>query len=210
MTLELHVSKRDTATDAKTVRDQGMVPGIVYGPKQEPTPVSIEKVAFEKTLATGGESTIISLQGLSEEVDVLIHDVAFNPGRGGVMHVDFYAIEKGKELTTNIPLEFIGTAPAEKFDGVLTKVLHEVEVTCKPKDLPSHIDVDVSTLATFDDQIKVSDLVIPAGVTITQAADEMVAVVVPVAEEIEDAGEVDMSAVEVEQKGKQEEESESA
>ncbi|MEL6802469.1 MAG: 50S ribosomal protein L25 [Bacteroidota bacterium] len=199
MTISLEVTKRDGAAA------EGMIPAVVYGPKQEATSLAINKVAFEKTFKEAGESTIITLNGLGEALEVLVHDIAFNPTRGGVQHVDFYAIERGKELTTNVALEFIGEAPAEKQNGVLTKALHEVEVTCRPSALPKHIEVDVSVLVDFDAAIRVSDLVLPEGVKIENDTDETVAVVTPVKEETEELGAVDMSAVEVEAKGKSEE-----
>jgi large subunit ribosomal protein L25 len=205
MTVTLEVAKRTTSADA--VRKAGNIPAVVYGPKQEPVSIFINKGVFEKTLKSAGESTVINLTGLGEEMEVLIHDVAFNPAKGGVEHADFYAIEKGKEITVDVPLHFIGEAPAVKSGGVLTKVLHELEVTCKPSALPQHIDVDVSSLDNFEKQIHVRDLVLPSGVTVENDADDVVALVQQVEEEAETpATAVDMSAIEVEAKGKKEEE----
>ena len=204
MTVKLDVTKRTSS--AKAVRNEGNIPAIVYGPKQEPISISVSKAIFEKTLKDAGESTVINLAGLGEEMEVLIHDVAFNPAKGGVEHVDFYAIEKGKEITVDIPLEFIGEAPATKNGGVLTKVLHEVEVTCKPSALPQHITVDVSALDDFEKQIHVKDLVVPNGVTIGNDPEEVVALVQEVKEEVEaPVAAVDMASIEVEAKGKTEE-----
>ncbi len=205
MTVKLDVTKR-TAT-GKAVRNEGNIPGVVYGPKQEPISISVSKVVFEKMLKDAGESTVINLEGLGEEIEVLVHDVAFNPAKGGVEHVDFYALEKGKEITVDVPLEFIGEAPAAKLNGSLTKVLHEIEITCKPSALPQHIDVDVSSLDDFEKQIQVKDLVLPKGVKVENDPEEVVALVQEVKEEIEEpVAAVDMSAVEVEAKGKTEEE----
>lgn len=204
MTVKLEVSKRTIS--AQAVRNAGDVPSCVYGPKQEPISISVNKVVFEKMLKDAGESTVINLIGLGEDIEVLIHDVAFNPAKGGVEHVDFYAIEKGKEITVGIPLEFIGEAPAVKMGGSLTKVLHEIEVTCKPAVLPQHITVDVSSLDDFEKQIHIKDLDIPQGVKVENDGDEVVALVQEVRDEPEpEITAVDMSAVEVEAKGKTEE-----
>jgi len=205
MTVKLEVTKRTTSADS--VRKSGGIPAVVYGPKQEPVSISVDKIVFEKMLKDAGESTIINLEGLGDEVEVLVHDVAFNAAKGGVEHVDFYAIEKGKEITVHVPLEFIGEAPATKLNGSLTKVLHEIEVTCKPSALPQHIDVDVSSLDDFEKQIHVKDLVLPTGVKVENSPDEVVALVQEVKEEIEEpVATVDMSTIEVETKGKTEEE----
>lgn len=205
MTATLQVAPRSASASA--LRADRKLPGIVYGPKQEPIQIEVDLVTFEKTLADAGESTILSLQGLDEEVEVLIHDVAFNAARGGVEHVDFYAIERGKDLTTNVALEFIDEAPAEDKGMTVNKVLYEVEVTCRPSNLPSHIDVSLASLETEEDQIMVSDLIVPEGVVIENEADTPVATVAAAREEEPEETEpveVDMDAVEVEQKGKAE------
>src|SRR5690606_36175863 len=113
----------------------------------------------------------------------------------GVTHVDFYAIEAGKEITIHVPLEYIGEAPALKQGGTLTKVLHEIEVTCVPANLPQHIDVDISVLDSTDKQIHVKDLTIPAGVTVENDPEEVIALIQEVKEETEEApADIDMSA----------------
>lgn len=189
-----------------TLRAAGKLPAVVYGPKEDVTAITLDKRAFEKVLKDAGESSIVTLSGLSSAKDVLIHDVAFDAERGGVVHVDLYAVEAGKELTVGVPLEYIGEAPAVKLGGTLTKVLHEIEVTCLPKDLPSHIDVDVSALDTFEKQIHVSDLAVPKNVVFENSPEDVVALVQAVAEEAEPAPTaIDMAAIEVEKKGKTEE-----
>lgn len=211
MTITLAVTKRDETTKTDALRVSGLIPAVVYGPKQAPVTVTIEEKVFDKVLSEAGESTIIELAGLENKVEVLIKDVDFNPVKQRVMHVDFYAIEKGKEMTTQVALHFIGEAPVEQAKlGTVTKVLHEVEVTCLPTDLPAHIDVNLDILAEVDDKILVKDLVVPKGVKIDAEADDAVAVVKESKEELEseESGSVDMSSVEVEQKGKTEAEAE--
>lgn len=192
-----------------TLRNAGKLPVVMYGPKEEVIALSVDARAFDKVLKGAGESSIVTLTGLDTPKDVLIHDVAFDARKGGVIHADFYAIEAGKEITVHVPLEFIGEAPAAKLGGTLTKVLQEIEITCMPKDLPNHIDVDVSVLDTFEKQIHASDLVIPKGVTMKNSPEDVIALVQAVTEEVEaEVVAVDMSAIEVEKKGKTETEEE--
>lgn len=206
MTIKLPVTVRDKATKLDALRKSGNVPAVVYGPKQEAMDITISAKEFDKVLKEAGESTIVELDGLKEAVEVLIKNVDFNPVKSQVVHVDFYAIELGKEMSTHVPLEFVGVAPVEEDRlGSVTKVLHEVMVTCMPKDLPSHIDVDVSSLVTIEDKIHISDLNVPKGVVIDMEADESVAVVSVAKEEVEEETEVDMDAIEVDKKGKEEE-----
>lgn len=203
MTVSLDVINRDGAASLDRVKQ---VFGVVYGPKQEAVSVAVDRAVFERLYKDAGESTIISLQGIGEPLDVLIHDVDFDPVKSMIRHVDFYAIERGKEITVDVPLTYVGHAPAEEKEGVLNKVLHEIEVTCRPSKLPHSIEVDVSGLEEIDAQIKVADLVIPDGVTVENAPEDVVAVIVAVEEEPEEPAEaVDMDAIEVEGKGTEEE-----
>lgn len=214
MTMTLPVTVRDESTSLDVLRANGSVPAVVYGPKQEPIAISIDAKAFDKVRKEAGESTLLELSGLKSAVEVLIKEVDFNPIKQQVMHVDLYAVEKGKEITTHVPLHFIGKAPVEDSRaGSVTKVMHEIEITCQPASLPNHIDVDLSTLVEVSDKISVGDLQIPAGVTVETEPGEPVAVVSVVkqtTDEETEAAPIDMDAIEVEQKGKSESEDEEA
>jgi large subunit ribosomal protein L25 len=89
----------------------------------------IDRRALADTLKQTSESTIIVLDGLSDPVEVLVKEVAYDPVKPFVRHVDFYAFERGREMTTTVPLEFVGEAPAVKAGAVVTKVLYELTVT---------------------------------------------------------------------------------
>jgi len=209
MTISLAVTARDESTKTAAVRQNGDVPAVVYGPKQEPIAITLSGKEFEKVRKEAGESTIIELSGLAEPIEVLIKSIDFSPVRQGVTHVDFYAIERGKDMTTNVPLEFVGEAPVEDSKaGSVTRVLHEVEVTCRPSNLPSHIDVDISVLVNVEDKIFVSDLKPGTDVIINTDSEDPVAVVSAArtgpSEDEEDAAAtaIDMDSIEVEEKGK--------
>jgi len=178
MTIILNTMTRIGAVDKLL-----MIPAVVYGPKQVNLSITVERKEFEKIFKEAGESSVITLKGLEKPLDVLIHDVAFNAVRSEVQHIDFYALEVGKELTTDVPLEFIGESTVEKIGGMINKILHEVKVTCQPTDLPHNIEVDISTLTEIDDKILVSDLIIPKGVKIDTPANEVVVIVAKEREE---------------------------
>jgi large subunit ribosomal protein L25 len=120
-------------------------------------------------------------------------------------HADFYAIEKGAKIEVAVPLVFVGEAPAEKAGANIVKVMHEVEIEADAAHLPHDIQVDISGLAAIDDQIHAKDLVLPSGVALKTDGDEVIALAQEVKEEVEEApAAVDMGAIEVEKKGKEE------
>lgn len=204
--------KRSKTDKLASVRSNGMVPAVVYGARVENTMISVPSVDFVKILKVAGETSTISLEisdpankEKSTKVDVLIHELQVDPVKGFPIHIDFLAVDMNKPVEVTIPLEFTGIAQAEKSGlGVLVKAIHEVDIEALPKDIPHNINVDLSKLQTLEDQIHVKDILSPKGVKILTDANEVVALVSVVKEEKEETP-VDLSAIEVEKKGKKEE-----
>jgi len=206
---------RSKADKLAVIRTNGMIPAVVYGARVENTTISVPSVDFQKVLKVAGESSTIALEvtdekGTSKKIDVLIHDMQFDPIKGFPIHVDFLAIDINKPVEVTVPVEFTGIAPAEKSGlGTLVKVLHELDIEGLPKDLPHNIVVDLSNLVALDDQIRVEDISLPKGITMITDKEELIALIAPNKEEEaeEVAAPVDLSSIEVEKKGKKEEES---
>jgi large subunit ribosomal protein L25 len=202
--LTLSVEKRDkTVATLSSLRAKGFIPGVVYGAHHESTPISIDAKAFGKVLKEAGEATIVSLSGLGTAVPTLIHDIAYDPLTSFPRHVDFYAVTKGEKVEVAIPLSYIGESAAVEAGANLVKVMYEVEVKADPMNLPHAIEVDLSVLAQVNDQIHAKDLVLPTGVELMNEPEDVVALVQAVVEEKEEAA-ADISAIEVEKKGKEE------
>lgn len=204
---ELEVKKREEVGTKKlgALRASGFIPGIIYGNKEEPTSIKIDVREFKKTLKEAGESAIITLKGLENEKDVLIHDVDFEPVRGEPRHVDFYAVDKDAKIRVSVPLEFIGESGAVKnLGGVLVKVMYEIEIEVLPRDLPQHIEADISVIEDFSTSLHVSDLKIPESITLITATEEVIASANAAVEESfdEPVEAPDMESIEVEEKGK--------
>lgn len=211
--LKLKANKRDEKAKPEDLRAEGLVLGVVYGPKQETISFTAKAGDFKKIYEKAGESTLVSLELDGEEIDTLIHDIQFDPVQGQVLHTDMYAVERGKKLQVSVELVFEGEAPAEKtLGGLIVKVMHEVEVECLPRDLPSEIKVDLAKLVDFESQIHAKDLNLPDGVELVNDPEEVVVLAKEAVEEvIEDNVEApDMDSIEVEKKGKVEESEESA
>lgn len=204
MTITLPVASRRSSVEVNTNLLLN-IPAVVYGPTYKSESITVDRKQFEKVFKSAGESTIIALSGLAKPVEVLVKKVAFSPIKGGIRHIDFYAIDSKSAISANVPLHFVGESPVVKSGAVLNKVLHEVTVSCLPANLPAHIDVDMSLLQAVSDVIHVSDLVLPTGVEIEQEGKEVVLMAELIAEEVDAApANVDMAAVEVEAKGKAE------
>jgi len=208
MTVTLNVKKREKVSN-EALRKGGEIPAIFYGKKEESTPISVKLNDFIKVWREVGESSVITLKGDIGEKDALVYDVDIDPLTNNPRHADFYVFEAGHELEVNVSLEFIGVAPAVKeLGGTLVKVLHEITIKAMPKNLPHELEVDIGGLVDFESQILAKDVKLPEGVTLVEKPEEVIALVEEIKEEAEEApAEIDLSSIEVEKKGKQEEES---
>jgi large subunit ribosomal protein L25 len=172
-------SRQATGHQVKQLRREGILPAVIYGNIKETRSLSLDAHTFTKLYMQAGHSTIINLAIDGEKpVKVLIHDVAIHNTRNELTHVDFYAVNLKEKLTTEVPLVFVGTAPAVDVEGgIFVTVKSELEIECLPDNLPQHIDVDISSLITFDDSIRIKDIKLPAGVEATGEDDEVVAAI---------------------------------
>lgn len=196
-----------TGKAVKALIAEGQMPAIVYGPSHEATAITLVQSEFMKLLRDAGESSVIELSGMGTPFQVLIHDVDRDPVTSLPRHADLYAIKKGAKVTVSVPLTFIGESPAAKLGASIIKVLHELEVESDPSKLPHEIEVDLEVLAVSGDQIQIKDIKLPAGVVATGEPEDAIVIAKEEAEEVEETTEApDMSAIEVEQKGKTEEE----
>ncbi len=200
----LEVNSRDAKKDLQALRGNGIMPAVFYGRKQASTSISLPLKDFIKVWKEAGESGVVTLNLEKNQYDALIHSVDINPVTDVPRHADFYVFEKGQKMEIDVPLEFIGVSPAVKeLGGVLLKVLHELKVEAEPKNLPHEINIDISSLVDFEARIFAKNIILPEGVTLLEKPEEIIALVNEAVEEKEEVAPVDISAIEVEKKGKE-------
>ena len=187
-TLELKSKKRTLlGKKVKSLRREGIIPAVVYGGKEGSVPIELDLKEFSKVFKTAGETTLIRLLVDSEKFkNVLVHDISHDSVSEEINHVDFYEVKMDEKITTEVPLIFIGNAPAvTDLGGVLVKAMQELEVRALPSDLPRQIEIDISQLKTFDDNILVRDIELPKNVEILEDLKTSVATVIPPRSEAE-------------------------
>jgi len=203
----IKAKKRDLDIKLDILRRGGEIPAVFYGAGKETTSISVPIVEFKKIWREAGESSAIKVEVADKNIDVLIHEVQVDPVTSEPIHVDFLVIDMKKKIQVNVPLVFEGISNAVKSGiGNLVKVLHEVEIEALPSELPHNLVVDISKLNTLEDSVIVSDIKLPAGVVVITNGEDIVASIIAQVEEKEEEAPVDLSAIEVEKKGKKEEE----
>ena len=196
-----------------SLREQGMIPAVLYGPGRDTVSLVLEKKEFEKVFESAGESTLVSLNLDSQNLSVLIHDIQRDPVSSNIiLHADLYQPPLDKPITLAVPLVFEGTPIAVRdLAGTLLKNIQTVEVRALPKDLPHEIVVNVAGLATFEDKILRKALTGEGNFEILGNSEDIVAQVVPpakVEEELAKSLEEKVADVELIEKEKKEEEEE--
>lgn len=203
----IKAGERDLNIKVSDLRKSGKIPAVFYGAGKNTTSIVVPIIDFKKVWREAGESSAVKVATKAGDIDVLIHEVQVDPVTDEPIHVDFLAIDMTKKIKVNIALVFEGISNAVKTGiGNLVKVLHEVEVEALPADLPHNLIVDISKLETLDNNIIVSNIRVPAGVVVITNGTDVVASIVAQVEEKEEVIPVDLSAIEVEKKGKKEEE----
>ena len=193
--------RKDFGKKTKSLKMQGSIPAVVYGPGEKNASIEVSEKEFRKVFHKAGESSLIELliDG-KEKRPVLIHEIQKDPVSDNIIHVDFYQADLKEEVEVAVPLVFEGVAPAEKdLGGTLNKNILEIEVKALPQNLPHEIKVNIEGLRTFEDHILVKHLVIPVNVTVQKGPDEIVAqVLAPVKVEEELAAEITENVEDVE------------
>ncbi len=163
---------------ARQLRLNGKIPAVVYGRGRDPESLTISLKEMERTLATSSANAIIDLDVGGSRVKALIREVQRHPFRPGILHVDFYEIHEGETITLSVPIRLVGIPEGVRnLGGVLDQVLREIELEVLPKDIPEHIDLDVTALGVAQ-SLSVSDLHIE-NATVLQDLNRTVCTVVP-------------------------------
>ena len=193
---------------AKETKKEGCIPAVYYGAHAKSTPIFINSIDFGKVFAQAGESSTVTLVTEHGPEVALVQDVQRDPVKGHPIHVDFYVIEKGQKVHVQIPLHLTGESQAVKEGHVLIQVMHELSVEGEPSSLPHEFNVDISSLIAVDSVIHVSDITLPKGVELYHIESTDTVVAISAAKEEEEVAPVaiDLSAIEVEKKGKKEDE----
>ncbi|MFZ1685397.1 MAG: 50S ribosomal protein L25/general stress protein Ctc, partial [Candidatus Zixiibacteriota bacterium] len=144
---------------ARRARVEGNVPGVMYGPELKPVSVVVNEREFRRAMkASGGESTIFTLNVDGQANKVIIREIQKDPVTSKLVHIDFHAISMNRPIHIDIPLHYVGTAIGVKAEGgIMQVVMRELAISCLPTNIPEHVEVDVSNLG-IGDSIHVRDL----------------------------------------------------
>lgn len=173
---KLKVEKREIhGKEVRKLRRTGILPANVYGADFKSTAVQLPLKEFDKVYGEVHETGLVDLELGSEIIPVLIKNVQRDYVKDVNLHADFHKVNLKEKVTAKVPVEAVGEPKAvvDKI-GLLEQPMMEIEIEALPTELPEKIEINVEKLAQVSEQILVSDIAVPAGVTILTDASQVV------------------------------------
>jgi large subunit ribosomal protein L25 len=171
MKIEIGANSRKVqgTSASRRLRHEGRVPGILYGGKQDATPIDLDhNELYHKLRLEAFHASILSMKLDGADQQVLLRDYQMHPFRQLVTHVDFQRVMADAKIHMKVPLHFINVenSPGVKLaKGLVNHVMNEIDVTCLPKDLPEYIEVDLGNL-TAGHSVHANEVIFPPGVAL--------------------------------------------
>jgi len=192
---KLTVQARESlgSRNTRRLRKQGVVPGVLYG-RGEPVAISVDERELRRALtgAAGLHSILdVEIDGKGSTHASILKDYQVDKVRGGVVHVDLQEVRLDQSITAAVAVHLVGgeDAPGVREGGVLSQPLREIQVEALPLEIPEHIDLDVSHMASGD-TLRIGDVSVPEGVTLLDEPETVVATVTaPTREVVEEEAE---------------------
>ncbi|HGJ66906.1 TPA: 50S ribosomal protein L25 [bacterium] len=176
--LDVQLRKNKGKGYAREIRRIGMVPGVVYGHKQEPIKIQLMESRIHRIIRHGGENVLININIADHGEEVtMIKELQTDPLTKKIIHADFMRVSLEERITTHIPVTLVGEPIGVNEGGVLEFLLRELSIECQVGNIPEDIKIDISSLK-IGDQIRVEDITLPNDMI---CHDEPVTVIVTVA-----------------------------
>lgn len=170
-------SRSVTGKAVKALRRDGTIPANIYGRGLESVAVQLPWAQAREMLNAHGRNTLIEVKlGSDNARPVVVRDIARDPVSGEVQHIDFFQVDLTRTIQADVPIHFTGEAPAvATFGGVFVQSLDVVHVEALPNEMPEAIEVSIDSLEELDQSLAVSDITVPAGVTILSGGEQTIA-----------------------------------
>ena len=166
LTLPAEARERAGKGASRALRREGRIPAVIYGGKEEPTPIHVEEKELVKQLMTGHfMNSIVKIEIGGDTVRTLPKDVALHPVTDRPTHVDFLRLARDAKVEVQIPVVFVNeeASPGLKKGGVLNVVRHDLDLVCPADAIPGEIEIDV-TGKDVGESIHISEVNLPEGV----------------------------------------------
>jgi large subunit ribosomal protein L25 len=188
--IKLEVIEREGrgSADARRLRRQGLIPGVLYGSGKTPHAICVPERELRRALTgAGGLHAILDvvLEGQKTTHASILKDYQQDPIRGHIAHVDLQEVRLDRPIQASVTVQLVGEPVGAKEGGVLSQVQREINVEALPMGIPEHIDLDVSEMA-IGDTLRLADLPPREGVTYLDDPEETVLATVTMPTRVEE------------------------
>ncbi|MGJ8696866.1 MAG: 50S ribosomal protein L25 [Verrucomicrobiaceae bacterium] len=177
-TLKAETRQRTGSGVLKQMRREGYLPSVIYGTKTENVNIKIETKVLTDILAHSASANILldlEIEGSGTQ-SAFLQSTQSDPLTGKLLHADFLALSADTKIHASLPVVLHGDSVGVQAGGVLEQMIHSLDISCSPKDLPEQLDADVEELG-IGESLTIGDLKLPKGVTTTISDDVLVAIV---------------------------------
>jgi large subunit ribosomal protein L25 len=200
--IKLEVKERESrgSADARRLRRDGYIPGVLYGSGKEPHAICVPERELRRVLTgQGGLHAILDvvLEGQKTTHASILKDYQQDPIRGHISHIDLQEVRLDQPIQASVTVQLVGEPVGAKEGGVLSQVQREINVEALPMEIPDHIDLDVSGMA-IGDTLRLADLAPMDGVTYLDNPEETVLASVGLPTRVEEPEEVEEEGEEAE------------
>ncbi|MBH0331587.1 MULTISPECIES: 50S ribosomal protein L25 [Brevibacillus] len=193
--LQAQSREKKTGNAVKVLRNEGWVPGIIYGSEVGNKPIQVKGRELDAALRQQSTNKPFRLSVDGNTHDVMVYELQRHPLQGNILHADFKKINMNEKIHTSVPVLMTGDPEL----GVATLVRHSVEVTCLPGNIPESFLVDVDGF-NIGDVVLVGDLTVPPGVELGLDSTEVLISVLPVKAKSEESIDAEQEAEAVAEK----------
>lgn len=179
--MQLKASTRELlGKRSRRLYGQGKLAAVVYGHNTKPTPLTLERLEFQKVFIKSGRTHLVDLLVDGERTEkVLVREIQTHPRRLGPIHVDFYQVNLQEKITVEVPVHLVGeSAAVKRGDADVLQPVHMLRVECLPSDIPEAFEVDLTPLEDIESEFRVADLKVPKGVTVQLDPEELIVKIV--------------------------------
>ena len=162
---------------ARSLRRDGMVPGVYYFRGEENVDLQIDKKKLYHAMSSGQHVFEVEMNGATQYVT--IKGIQYHPVTDEVLHIDLMQVNMTEKMKFTIPISLEGEAEGVKEGGVLSQILTTIDVNCLPTSVPDNILVDISNME-LNSNMTVADIInIPEGVEILSDPESTIATLPP-------------------------------
>ena len=174
--LQVRERERTGSADARRLRREGFIPGVLYGNGKQPYAICVPERELRRVLTgSSGLHAILDvvLEGQKTTHASILKDFQQDPIRGHISHVDLQEVRLDQTIQASVTVQLVGEPEGVKEGGVLSQVQREINVEALPMEIPEHIELDVSGMA-IGDTLRLADLSAREGVTYLDNPEETV------------------------------------